>query len=99
MEALAHEIIGTDADPGMQSVAHRIAEPQIDLGRIRLARQRLLSSLLTSLAQQADPLAEGPQKFASILSEISKQPRWIATNGERYRDGTAQFAPTMLNGC
>jgi len=73
VEALAHEIIGTDADPGMQSVVHRIAEPQIDLGRIRLARQRLLSSLLTSLAQPADPLAEGPQKFASILSEISKQ--------------------------
>jgi hypothetical protein len=57
----------------MQAVAHRIAEPEIDLGRIRRARQQLLSRVLTVLAQPADPLAEGPQNFGTILSDMSKQ--------------------------
>ena len=72
-EALAHEIVGTDADAEMQAVAHGIAEPQIDLGRIRRARQHILCGLPSSLAQPADPLAEGPQNFATILSDMSKQ--------------------------
>jgi hypothetical protein len=67
VEALAREIGGTDAD-----AAHRTAEAQIDLGRLRRARQRLLSSALRSLEQHAD-LSDGPEKFATILSDMSKQ--------------------------
>jgi hypothetical protein len=43
VEALAREIAGTEADAEIQELAHRIAEAQIDLRRVRDARHRLLS--------------------------------------------------------
>jgi hypothetical protein len=47
VEALAREIIGTDANPEMQELARRIAEAQIDLRRVRHARHQILSQALT----------------------------------------------------
>ena len=47
MEALAQEIIGTDANPEMQELARRIAEAQIDLRRVRRARHQILSQALS----------------------------------------------------
>ena len=47
VEALAREIIGTDANPEMQELARRIAETQIDLHRVRSARHQLLSQALS----------------------------------------------------
>jgi hypothetical protein len=47
VEALAREIIGTDANPEMQELARRIAEAQIDLRRVRYARHQILSQALT----------------------------------------------------
>jgi hypothetical protein len=47
VEALAREIIGTDANPEMQELARRIAEAQIDLRRVRHARHQLLSQALS----------------------------------------------------
>jgi hypothetical protein len=47
VEALAREIIGTDANPEMQELARRIAEAQIDLRRVRHARHQILSQALS----------------------------------------------------
>jgi hypothetical protein len=47
VEALAREIVGTDAHGEMQELAHRIAEAQIDLRRVRHARHQLLSQALS----------------------------------------------------
>ena len=47
VEALAREIIGTDANPEMQELARRIAEAQTDLRRVRHARHQLLSQALS----------------------------------------------------
>jgi hypothetical protein len=47
VEALAREIIGTDANPEMQELARRIAEAQIDLRRVRHARHQILSQPLS----------------------------------------------------
>jgi hypothetical protein len=47
VEALAREIIGTDANPEMQELARRIAEAQIDLRRVRQARHQILSQALS----------------------------------------------------
>jgi hypothetical protein len=73
VEALAREFGGTGGNAKIQVPAHRAAEAQIDLCRIRLARQNLLSSALRSLGTPANPLPERLQKFATILSDISKQ--------------------------
>jgi 3-methyladenine DNA glycosylase Tag len=47
VEALAREIIGTDSNLERQELAHRIAEAQIDLRRVRHVRHQLLSEALT----------------------------------------------------
>jgi hypothetical protein len=48
VEALAREIAGTDANAGMQELARRVAEAQIDLRRVRYARHQLLSQALSN---------------------------------------------------
>jgi hypothetical protein len=47
VEALAREIIGTDSNPERQELAHRIAEAQIDLRRVRHVRHQILSQALS----------------------------------------------------
>jgi hypothetical protein len=47
VEALARQIIGTDANLEMQALARRIAEAQIDLRRVRHARHQILSQALS----------------------------------------------------
>ena len=47
VEALAREIIGTDSNPERQELAHRIAEAQIDLRRVRHARHQILCQALS----------------------------------------------------
>jgi hypothetical protein len=47
VEALARQIIGTDANPEIQELARRIAEAQIDLRRVRHTRHRILSQALS----------------------------------------------------
>jgi hypothetical protein len=56
-EALARQIIGTDANPEMQELARRIAEAQIDLRRVRHVRHQILSQAL------ADPDYESKAMF------------------------------------
>jgi hypothetical protein len=47
VKALARDIIGTDSNPESQELAHRIAEAQIDLRRVRYARHQILSQALS----------------------------------------------------
>jgi hypothetical protein len=47
VEALAREIAGTDANANIQELAHRVAEAQIDLRRVRYARHQFLSNALS----------------------------------------------------
>jgi hypothetical protein len=47
VEALARGIVGTDADAETQELARHIAEAQIDLRRVRHARNQLLSQALS----------------------------------------------------
>jgi hypothetical protein len=47
LEALARKIVGTDANPEIQELAHRIAEAQIDLHRVRHVRHQILSQALS----------------------------------------------------
>jgi hypothetical protein len=47
VKALAREIIGTDSNPERQELAHRIAEAQIDLRRVRHVRHQILSQALS----------------------------------------------------
>ena len=47
METLAGEIAGAGADAEIQELARRVAEPQIDLRRVRYARHQFLSDTLT----------------------------------------------------
>lgn len=104
VEALVHQIAGTDANAEIQKLARRVAEAQIDLRRVRYARHQLLShalrdpyydsranvrekvALMRSLLRRNAPdmpvaalvkyvtsTPEGPQKFATILSQEGKQ--------------------------
>jgi hypothetical protein len=47
VEALAREIAGPDAKAEIQALARQVAEAQIDPGRVRYARHRLLSNGLS----------------------------------------------------
>ena len=47
METLAGEIAGAGADAEIQELARRVAEPQIDLRRVRYVRHQFLSDTLT----------------------------------------------------
>jgi hypothetical protein len=47
VDALAREIAKTDANAEIQELARRVAEPQIDLRRVRDARHRLLCDALS----------------------------------------------------
>ena len=47
VETLALEIAGPDADPEIQELARQVSEAQIDLRRVRLARQQFLSEAMS----------------------------------------------------
>ena len=47
VEALASEIVGSEANAEMQELARRIAEAQVDLRRVRHARYQLFSQALS----------------------------------------------------
>jgi hypothetical protein len=69
VEALACEIAGAGASPDICELARRIAEAQIDLGRVRLARHDLLSRAL------GDPDYESPaakRKKAQLAIAVDK---------------------------
>jgi hypothetical protein len=72
VEALARQIVGTDASAEIQERARDVAEAQIDLRRVRCARDRALCDALNSLHYESRT-GDGPQKLASILSQATKE--------------------------
>jgi hypothetical protein len=46
VEALAREIVGTNTSPEIHALAHRIADAEINLRRVRQARHQLLTRAL-----------------------------------------------------
>jgi hypothetical protein len=69
--ALARQIVGTDASAEIQERARDVAEAQIDLRRVRCARDRALCEALNSLHQSRGE--DGPQELASILAQATKK--------------------------
>jgi hypothetical protein len=63
-EALAHDIAGTNASPGILNLARRIAEADIDLIRVRQTRQNFLSDYLSIDAAKNSSL---------IISELAQE--------------------------
>ena len=70
VEALARQIIETDANPEMQELARRIAEAQIDLRRVRHARHRILSEALSDPDYESEALLS---KKAALAIRILRQ--------------------------
>ena len=66
---LTREIAGSNPSRELYELARRVAEAQIDLRRIRHARSNFGHQLAAHLATKR----EGPQKFASILSDMARQ--------------------------
>ena len=105
LEALARKFVGTDANPEIRELAHRIAEAQIDLHRVRHVRHQILSQALSDTDHESEAMLgkkaalairilrrsdldtpmldevmeflsskpEGPNKFATILADKSRQ--------------------------
>jgi hypothetical protein len=59
---LARQIAGADASPGMQELARQIAEPHVDLCRVRVLRHDLISRAL------ADPDYDSRRKWDKKLT-------------------------------
>lgn len=69
VEALAREIAGTDVSDELDELAYRVAEAQIDLCRVREARDRLLSRHLNDPYYESRPATRA--KVAILCRLIS----------------------------
>ena len=65
VEALAREIVGTDANVEKQQFARRIAEAQIDLRRVRHARHQLFSQTLSDPDYESEAMLQ--KKSALVI--------------------------------
>ena len=65
---LTREIAGSNPSRELYALARRVAESQIDLRRVRHARSNFGRELAGHLATKR----QGPQKFASILSDMAR---------------------------
>jgi hypothetical protein len=66
VEALAREIAGAGATPEIHEFARRIAEAQIDLRRVRLARHDAHHPILTTVLRQ--PNVKRPKSRSRLLN-------------------------------
>ncbi len=64
-DALARKIVETDANVEVQELAHRVAEAQIDLRRVRSARHHLLSDALRNPDYQSEAIQR--KKLAAVI--------------------------------
>jgi hypothetical protein len=72
VEALAHEIAGTNANAEIREFARRVAEAQIDVRRVRHARYQLLSRALSD--PYYDSHANTRKKLALIRRLLGRNP-------------------------
>jgi hypothetical protein len=95
IEALASEIAGMGASPEIQVLARRIAEAQIDLGRVRHVRHELLSHALsnpdygTRANVQAEydmsvPFSRGTGLVTPVPNQITRVSGWKRTGPLKF---------------
>lgn len=72
IEALAREIAGSDAHPEITELAHRVAEAQIDLCRVRIARYQIISEKLANPYYESRAAVR--QKISLLLALLKKCP-------------------------
>jgi hypothetical protein len=104
LEALAREIAGTDANAEIRDLAHRIAEAQIDVRRVRYARHQFLSHKLS------DPYYDSRANMREKVALMRSLLRWNApdipltalvnfvTSTRRGRRNLQQFSRKRPNG-
>ena len=97
VEALS-EIAGTDANAEIQELARRVAEAQIDLGRVRYARHRLLSHALSDPYYESR--ANARRKFRLMCTllrpDAPEIPMAVLTKGlTSTPQGTEKFATIL----
>jgi hypothetical protein len=76
-QTLTSQIAGSDTSAHIQILAHRIAEAQVDLLRVRSARRRLLSEKLINPKYPAIPQnkVRVVAGFARAFEEIRRCPQ------------------------
>jgi hypothetical protein len=74
VEALAREIAGLDANAEMQELARRVAEAQIDLRRVRIARHDLLTRALGDPDYDSPAAIRKKSKLAVQLAHLKDRP-------------------------
>jgi hypothetical protein len=89
-QALAREIAGPNASGQIQMLACRVAEAEVDLRRVRLARHQLLSQALSN--PLCDSRANRPQK----MTAIARLP--LANASEMPMAGQEKFVPSTPEG-
>jgi hypothetical protein len=101
LDDLAREIAGADANLELQELASRIAAAQIDLVRVRRARQAMLSAVLDDPNYQ--PAADSKLN-AKILTEVRKElgpevpiPQWIMRVLRPKPEGVNKFAAVLAD--
>jgi hypothetical protein len=101
LDDLAREIAGADANLELQELASRIAAAQIDLVRVRRARQAMLSAVLDDPNYQ--PAADSKVN-AKILTEVRKElgpevpiPQWIMRVLRPRPEGVNKFAAILAD--
>ena len=99
VEALAREIIGTDANPEMQESARRIAEAQIDLRRVRYARHQLLSQALSDPDYESDGMIRKKAALAIRILRRSDLDTPMPDEVMEFLSSKPQGPRTRLDSC
>jgi hypothetical protein len=88
VEALASEIAGLGANAETQELAHRVAEAQVDLRRVRYARHQFLSDTLSD--QYYDSLANIRKKERVLNAILRRNPLDISMETLKFMTSTPQ---------
>src|SRR5262249_28378473 len=100
VEALAREIIGTDANPEMQALARRIAEAQIDLRRVRHARHQIVSQALSDPDYESKAMLGKKAALAIRIlrrSNLDAMPDEVMEFLSSKPEGPNKFAATLAD--
>jgi hypothetical protein len=68
-QALARQIAGPNASTQIQTLACRVADAEIDLRRVRLARHQLLSQALSNLANASEVAMAARERFVPLTPQ------------------------------
>ena len=93
VEALAHQIAGPNANAETRLLAHRVAEAQIDLGRVRYARHQSLSQ---ALSNPHDSHASMRKKLVLVRRVLGRNPPDISLRAFEKLVTSTPEAPQKL---